>query len=318
MTRKITPSLFVAALLALHLGAAPAHAQASGTYVSAAIGNDANACSNIAAPCRTFQRAHDQTNPQGQITVLDPGGYGAVTITKAISIMNDGVGEASILVSGGGIGITIDATEGDSVNLRGITMQGIGFGGGTGLRFNSGFALTVTNCVARNNTADGIQFFPTGASVLAVANTLLADNGAEGILVAPTGAGVVRVALNWVQAYNNANPGIAVSGTGSSGVIGVTVADSVSANNATGIFALNSSALAATVMVARSTISNSRLGAALISSGPNASLVVGQSAISGNAATWLAINGGVLESFGNNYIFGNFDGDPAPPTIPTK
>src|SRR5947199_4073101 len=121
---KITSSLSVATLLGLCLHVAPAHAQLSRTAVSAARGNDANNC-DVATPCRSFQRAHDQTNSDGEVTVLDPGGYGALTITKSISIVNDGVGEASILVSGDSTGITINAGAAAYINLRGITIQGI-------------------------------------------------------------------------------------------------------------------------------------------------------------------------------------------------
>src|SRR5215470_10395168 len=74
--------------LALSVIAAPARAQLARTYVSAASGNDANRLT----PCRTFQAAHDKTLAKGEITVLDPGGYGAVTIGKTITITNDGVG----------------------------------------------------------------------------------------------------------------------------------------------------------------------------------------------------------------------------------
>src|SRR5712692_7486340 len=174
---KITRSLTIlAALLALGLHVAPAQALLSRTAVSAAKGNDANTC-DVATPCRTFQAAHDKTNDQGEITVLDPGGYGSLTITKSVSIMNDGVGEASILVSGGATGITINAGAGGYVNLRGITIQGIGFGGGRGILFSTGFSLTMENCVIRNHTFDGILFVPTTASNLSISNTLLADNG---------------------------------------------------------------------------------------------------------------------------------------------
>src|SRR6266849_4039309 len=170
---KITPSLTIlAVLLALGLPAAPAQAQLSRTAVSAARGNDANNC-DVATPCRTFQVAHDKTNDQGEITVLDPGGYGSLTITKSISIVNDGVGEASILVSAGATGLTINAGAGGYVNLRGITIQGIGFGGGNGLKFNSGFSLTMENCVIRNHTGDGIFFSPNASSNLSVSNTLV-------------------------------------------------------------------------------------------------------------------------------------------------
>src|SRR5262249_46486056 len=103
---KIT-SLFVT-LLCLGLGLVPAEAQLARTYVSAASGNDANDCNRL-TPCRTFQKAHDSTLAAGEVTVLDPGGYGALTIAKAISVINDGIGEAGVLVSGGLNGITVTA-----------------------------------------------------------------------------------------------------------------------------------------------------------------------------------------------------------------
>jgi hypothetical protein len=97
---RITPSLFLAILLGLCVHVASARAQYVQTCVSAARGDDGNTC-HCSQPCRTFQRAHDQTIDQGQITVLDAGGYGRLTITKSISIVNDQVGAASIIVSGG-------------------------------------------------------------------------------------------------------------------------------------------------------------------------------------------------------------------------
>src|SRR5262249_7015403 len=133
------------------LTAAPAQAQLARTFVSS-VGNDANDC-NRTTPCRTFQRAHDTTLAAGEITVLDPGGYGGVTITKAISIVNDGVGEAGVLVSGGANGITVSAGSSDAVNLRGLTVKGIGFGGGKGIVLNSAKSLTIENSAIR--TIDG-------------------------------------------------------------------------------------------------------------------------------------------------------------------
>src|SRR5262249_37598400 len=159
--RKITSlSTILAAALALSLPAGPCEAQLSRTFVSAAFGNDANNCDRP-TPCRTFQGAHDKTHSDGEIIVLDPGGYGALSITKSISIVNDGVGEASILVSGGATGIAITARGAGYVNLRGLTIQGIGFGGSTGLRLDNAFALTITNCVVRNNNSDGIVYQPS-------------------------------------------------------------------------------------------------------------------------------------------------------------
>src|SRR5215217_9643502 len=74
-----------------------AQAQATRTWVSG-VGDDANPCSRT-APCKTFAGAISKTATAGEINVLDPGGFGGVTITKSISIIADHV-EAGVLVSG--------------------------------------------------------------------------------------------------------------------------------------------------------------------------------------------------------------------------
>src|SRR5712691_4317561 len=180
---KITSSLFLAALLALCLHVASAQAQLVRTCVSMAKGSDANAASSChcTTPCRTFATAHANTLSDGEITVLDPGDYGGLTITKSISINNDSGGEASITVSGGLTGIIVNAPAGGYVNLRGLTIQGVEFGGGTGLRFNTGFSLTMTNCVVRNHTGNGIDFLPTANSSLSVSTVLVTNKGRNGI-----------------------------------------------------------------------------------------------------------------------------------------
>ncbi len=194
---KIASSLLLAVLLAFCLHVAAAQAQYVRTCVSAN-GNDANTC-HCSQPCRTFQRAHDQTLPDGELTVLDPGGYGPVTITKGISIVNDGVGEASIAVSvAGTAGITVNAPPGGYVNLRGLTIQGVG-AGTIGLRFNTGFSLTITNCVFRNHTGNGFEFFPNASSHLSVSNTLVSDKGGSGIFVLPFGSNINVKACSKLQ-----------------------------------------------------------------------------------------------------------------------
>src|SRR5580692_7615954 len=79
------------------LSATPAQAQATRTWVSG-VGDDANPCSRT-APCKTFAGAIAVTAVGGEINVLDPGGFGAVTITKSIQIRSESV-EAGVLVSG--------------------------------------------------------------------------------------------------------------------------------------------------------------------------------------------------------------------------
>src|SRR5574338_693370 len=73
------------ALFVLTLGISSiANAQATRTWVSG-VGDDANPCSRT-APCKTFAGAISKTAASGEINCLDPAGYGAVTITKAITI----------------------------------------------------------------------------------------------------------------------------------------------------------------------------------------------------------------------------------------
>src|SRR6202020_1783060 len=119
--RRVLLLAFAIGLIAPMLSSAPAHAQATRTWVSG-VGDDANPCSRT-APCKTFAGAISKTSAAGEINVLDPGGFGAVTITKSISIYNDGVGEAGVLVSGTN-GITVNAGPADIVNIRGIVFDG--------------------------------------------------------------------------------------------------------------------------------------------------------------------------------------------------
>src|SRR5947207_7761304 len=108
-------------LVVLAFGTAMMHGQASRTWVSG-VGDDANPCSRT-APCKTFAGAISKTAAGGEIDALDPAGYGAVTITKSITI--DGTGTlASVLVSGTN-GIIINAGTGVRVLLRNIQINGI-------------------------------------------------------------------------------------------------------------------------------------------------------------------------------------------------
>src|SRR5437870_11398429 len=91
-------------------------AQATRTWVSG-VGDDVNPCSRT-APCKTFAGAISKTALGGEISVLDPGGFGAVTITKAITILAVGV-PAGVLVSGTH-GIIINAGANDVVTLQGL------------------------------------------------------------------------------------------------------------------------------------------------------------------------------------------------------
>src|SRR5246500_4647662 len=125
------------------LWAGLAGAQASRTWVSG-VGDDANPCSRT-APCKTFAGAISKTATGGEINVLDPGGFGAVTITKSITISSESP-EGGVLVSGTN-GIVVSGA-GVVVVLRGLDIQGLGTGL-IGINFLAGSVLHVEKCVIR-------------------------------------------------------------------------------------------------------------------------------------------------------------------------
>jgi hypothetical protein len=310
---RIVSSFFAATLLAFGLGAGVAQAQTR-VFV-AAQGSDANPCT-FAAPCRSFQHAHDTVAGGGEIDVLDPAGYGAVTITKALSIQ--GHGFAGLAVPSGN-GITIN-TAGVVVNLRGLLLDGVGTGG-SGIVFNSGASLTVEDCVLRNLTGDAIAFNPNASSNLAVSNTFIADNGGTGVTATPTGSGItVKIALSRVEVHNSSS-GFVIQGLLATGAINATAVEGVAAGNANSGFAVDSAAGKATtsLTVVRSTSVNNQIGLqALTSQDQNAILRVTQSTVTGNTSGWLNVGSGIVQSYSDNNIDGNTNLQTAPPGIPKK
>src|SRR5262249_15531676 len=142
-----------------------------------------------------------------------------------------------------------------------------------------------------------------------------------GVVVSPSVAGqAIRIAVDRVQMVNNGQDGFIAFGTSATGTIDATITNSVSANN--GRFGFGSvsvdNAATTSVLVVRSVSANNSTGLTVGSSG-TARMRVGQSTVSGNTLhTWVA-TGGVLQSFGDNAIVANADGDPAlPATIARK
>src|SRR5471030_858435 len=82
--KKLALLLGMACLSWLALAPSTAMAQATRTWVSG-VGDDVNPCSRT-APCKTFAGAISKTLADGEINCLDPGGWGALTITKSIKI----------------------------------------------------------------------------------------------------------------------------------------------------------------------------------------------------------------------------------------
>ena len=265
------------------LNAAPANAQATRTWVSGT-GDDINPCSRT-APCKTFAGAISKTATNGEINCLDPGGFGGVTITKAITISCEG-GTAGIVVSGTNA-ITISAPSTANVYLKGLDIEGLGTGL-NGINFTSGAGLVVENCVIRgfgSTNGLGIKFTPSNNATMNIVNTIVHHNGSVsgggGIQVAPSGVAVVaRAMLDRVTVDRN-NVGVAAIGIGA----------------------------ASEMMIINSTIANNAtIGA--VASGTGATIRIGSSVIANNGGA--SVSGNVL-SFLNNQINSN-NPDTAPAT----
>src|SRR5580704_5822710 len=180
MRKFILFGSIVCGFLALGLGMSPAHAQATRTWVSG-VGDDANPCSRT-APCKTWAGAISKTAPGGEINALDPGGFGAVTITKAITLDGGGGQVASVLVSGTN-GIVVQAQPADTVILRNLSINGIasGMNGGTnGIRFLSGKALHIEHCTISRFLNNGIDVALASGGSVFVLDTISQTNGVSG------------------------------------------------------------------------------------------------------------------------------------------
>ena len=308
----------VAAAVVALMWALPAQAQATRTWVSG-VGDDANPCSRT-APCKTFPGAISKTAAGGEIDTLDPGGFGAVTIVKAITIASEGSGEASILVAGTN-GVTVNAGGNDVIILRGLQIDGgpVGSNSLAGVKFLAGRALEIQNCTIRNFTGGspngfGVSFTPVAGTgsvtqTLTITDSTITTNGAgsggsgtgAALSVAPTGNGNVNVNLDRLLVFNNAQ-GVTFNSTGmSGGQITATVANSTFGSSQTGLTTSGTVPVLTTLI--RSAISNNA-GFGIITAGSGSQLKFGYSTITGNGTSVLQAAGSLL-SYGNNQIDGN-------------
>src|SRR4051794_29337676 len=133
----------LAAALGLVLYSTAGHAQATRTWVSG-VGDDVNPCSRT-APCKTFSGAISKTAAGGEISVLDPGGFGTITITKSITLNGDGT--LAGILSAGTVGVTVSSTIPATgvVILRNLSINGAGTGT-NGVRVLGGATTIIDKC----------------------------------------------------------------------------------------------------------------------------------------------------------------------------
>jgi hypothetical protein len=304
MKRSLTINALTAIALCFVLFAS-AQAQATRTWVSGA-GDDVNPCSRT-APCKTFAGAISKTAAGGEISALDPGGYGAVTITKSITINGQGTLASILGATTNGVVVNVAAT--DKVVLRSISIEGAGTGF-NGVRMINAGTLQIEDSAINGFTENGIDVESTGVAQVFIKNTVIRNNSGNGIFIqSATSASPVKVTIDKSHLVNNAVGLLAASSSR------VTIHDSViTQNSSVGILAQASAgAGSATVSIESSFITNNEVGIRSSGAGPanTAVIRISEVMITDNTNGLIAETGGNIVSFGNNRIAGNTsDGSP--------
>ena len=295
-------TLIVAVLLLLASGSA--FAQATRTWVSG-VGDDVNPCSRT-APCKTFAGAISKTAAGGTINCLDPGGFGAVTIVKSITISckhvegGDLAGGNAVVINGAGIDVV----------LRGLEIYGVS-PPSNGIRFVQGASLTVEDCTIRRfNAANSNGISIANSSLIAdihIVNSNVTSNGngttGAGLQIAPTGTGGANVTIT-NSIFSNNVVGVRADSAATTGVIWVTATDTTVAGAPFHGFAALGTGGQVRMMLNRVVAANN-LGEGLRSVGANAAIRIGSSVVTGNGTGLVVGSGGQILSYGNNQINGN-------------
>ena len=296
---RFNPTFLAVAILAVAV-VPTLHAQATRTWVSG-VGDDVNPCSRT-APCKTLAGAISKTAAGGEIDALDPGGFGAVTITKSITIDGgSGSGWASVLASGVN-GIVISGA-GIDVTLRNLSINGAGTTPGlVGVKILQANSVHIQNCNVfgfATNPGRGISDERQTGGKLYVRNTAVTNNSGTGIAIAPGGGSttIITAEVDHAELTGNAN-----------GLVGVTshctISNSViSGNSLFGIDAEGSS----TLLAAESCAISSNGTGINIGSG-TATIRVSNCHITDNS-TGISTGTGSIFSYGNNKIAGNSVGN---------
>jgi hypothetical protein len=283
------------------LSAAMMYGQATRTWVSG-VGDDANPCSRT-APCKTFAGAISKTAPGGEIDALDPGGFGALTITKSITLDGGGGQVASVLVAGTN-GIVVAAQAADVVIIRNMRLDGL-LGGGNGnaglngIRWISGKALHIENCTIFGFSQNGIDIEKADGGRAFISGSVLANNGVAGILSKNTTATVTVTVTNTITSDNQF--GMAFQDFTNASVFNSEITGSPNG----GLQSLVNVGGTSTVEVYNSSISHNTIG---VFSGGTSTVWISGVALFDNSSG-IVLAGGTVNSAKNN--FNNTTGTPS-------
>lgn len=310
---KSTVAWLVQACAALMLLAAgPVFAQATRTWVSG-VGDDANPCSRT-APCKTFAGAISKTATNGIINCLDPGGFGAVTITKSITLDCAGIQGGVLASLSDAINISVAAA--DRVTLRGLSIEGVG-SGLVGVDIYGGGTVTIEQSRIygfRSGSAIGVRFTPSAAAQLIIQDSVIADN-TTGVLLRPAVAGRSKVSLRRVSMTGNVD-GLVAEGMQSGADLRTQLSECSASNNSGSGLVSRGYAGASSLMADGTQITNNG-GFGVVSEGANSQVILGRSVIADNSVGVATFNSGALLSYKDNSINRNPGGDGTPiPGLP--
>ena len=298
--RTIRLAVSLSAALVLTTFVSVAHAQATRTWISG-VGDDANPCSRT-APCKTWAGAIAKTAPAGEMDALDPGGFGALTITKSITL-DGSAALAGVLVAGTN-GIVVAAGSSDVVILRNIDFNGLGTGL-NGISIQTAGDVRIENCKIYG-FQQGI-FDNRAGGHLAVKDTVISNNSASGIIIDAGATSTLAVNVERVQMHSNGNAGFAIT-NGAHAV----VTNSSSTSNIHGIYADTAAVLDLNHSVVFGNVSTG------INAQSGALVRLFDTMISNNGFG-LSNTGANIWSFGQNRIAGNITADGSPNmTIPVQ
>jgi hypothetical protein len=276
--------------LLLSLCAVPCFAQATRTWVSG-VGDDANPCSRT-APCKTFAGAISKTAVGGEIDAMDPGGFGALTITHSITI-DGGEGTIGSILVAGTNALVIAASPSDEIIIRNLSLQGANQDSMTtpginGISITSAGAVHIEHVTIQNFGNRGIS--SVSSSWLYVNDVTVKNNVNGGILVQNG-----RANLDNVRATDNNAFGILAT---SGGIVAVT-------NSAVGggVVGICSNDVSGVVTIESTMVANAQYGVGALHGG---TVRLSNTSVFSNSAGGLLNDGSsFIVSFGNNRIVGN-------------
>ena len=303
--RLLTFAVFTLALAAI------SQAQATRTWVSG-VGDDVNPCSRT-APCKTFAGAISKTATNGEINCLDPAGYGAVTITKSITIDCEDT-QGSILASGTtGVIVSLTASPDvqKSVTLRGLSINGTGSASNSGIRGvnvtttnNSPVNLTIEEVVIANFVNEGVLFSAPGGNFL-FRDSRVTNCGTKGIMLDSEDANVVHATIQNSSLTKNQE------GLRAETNVRATVMDSnISLNTLNGVVILTVGGTAEFNISDTIVANNRQHGISIDASGGGAIARINNVTVTNNTGVvggfgLRTANGGQILSAGNNVVDGN-------------